>query len=86
MSWHYNYYKDGSIINQLVELIDENRVMRITTIDGNIFTATKDSDVNVGEEAMMIAEDNKVSFINTTHIIYIQLIGAKGEHYNLDND
>ena len=80
-SWHFNYYKDKSVINELLELVNEDVCMEVITEYGQ-FKITKETSVSIGAGAMMIAEDNKVSFINTDKIIYIQLIGANDKHYN----
>lgn len=81
MSWHYNFYKDKSIINEMVDLIGDNRYLMITMRNGDCFKVVDSSWISIGQEAMMIARDDEVSFINTNYILYVRLIGADDKHY-----
>lgn len=75
-SWHYDSYRDKSLINDLLSLINEERYLEVYIDGGKCFTLTDKEDISVGMRAMMIAEDNKVSLINTDKVRYFQLIGA----------
>lgn len=74
--WHYDLHRDKSLINELLSLMNEERYLKVYIDEGECFTITDKKDISVGIGAMMIAEDDKVSLINTDKVRYFQLIGA----------
>lgn len=74
--WHYDLNRDKSLINELLSLMNEERYLKVYIDEGKCFTITDKKDISVGMGAMMIAEDDKVSLINTDKVICFQLIGA----------
>ena len=71
-SWHWHYYQDKSLIEELLNLLIEGRCLLIYT-ESDCFTVTPDDEVSLGEEAMMIGSDDVVCFINTNKITHLEI-------------
>lgn len=82
--WHWNFYKDKSIFQELISLLDEDRHLIISTPNKNWFI-TSDDDITVGATAMMVASKGYVSFINMNYIIYASLIDDTPKNLNTKN-
>lgn len=83
MSWHLAMWQDKSLIQELVELLNEDNYINVYTNHSNFFITSEDS-VTVGENALMIASDDCVQLINTDYIIYVEL--CKSTILNSDKD
>lgn len=83
-SWHWNFYQNKSIFNELLELLNENRHIVVVTPEKD-WIITSEDEVSVGTTAMMVASEGHVSFINTDYIVYAEMIDITPKNLNIDN-
>lgn len=84
-SWHYNYYKDKSVIQDLVDLLDEDRCLYIYTQYDCWIVENKDC-IQVGEGAMMINSDDIIRIVNTNTITHVELYRSEELETNKHKD
>ena len=75
-SWHYKYFDGSSVIEEMIKLLDEDRVLLIYT-DSDCFIVSCKNTIEVGEGAMMIGSDDVICMINTNKITHLELHRSK---------